>query len=181
MALEVRSIPPAVLLVLFLTSVLCPPRPADAQETRPLAQEVDSVEAKARLLQELDQQLEQRRRQLAREEEALAALKQALEAAKKALVEERDRLETLKRDVEADIARRETVVDERLAQIAKVYAAMRPKEAAEAIQGMEDGMAIEILSRLPGRNVGKIFDLMEKDRVRELTRRLEKGRLGQGE
>jgi len=41
---------------------------------------------------------------------------------------------------------------------------------------MEDDMAVAILERLQGRVVGKIFDLMPKDRVRELTRRLEAGR-----
>jgi flagellar motility protein MotE (MotC chaperone) len=142
---------------------------------------VEAIEAKARLLQELDQQIEQRRRQLARETEALAALKRALEAAREVLAEERDRLEALKREVEADITRREKVVDERLRQISKVYAAMKPREAALALEGMDDDMAAEILDGLPGRTVGKIFNLMSKDRVRELTRRLESGRTPKGE
>jgi flagellar motility protein MotE (MotC chaperone) len=177
MALEVRSVPPRAVLVLLLAALSFFSLPSQAQETRAPAENLDAVEAKARLLQELDQQIEQRRRQIAREEEALVALKRALEAAKQALAEERDRLEELKRAVEADIARRETIVDQRLQQISKVYAAMKPREAALALEGMDDDMAADILDGLPGRTVGKIFNLMSKERVRELTRRLESGRL----
>ncbi|GAB4255202.1 MAG: hypothetical protein Kow0092_00010 [Deferrisomatales bacterium] len=136
--------------------------------------------AKARLLQELDRQIEQRRLELARQEEALAALQEATRAAERLLEEERVRLEALKGEIEADIARRETVVNERLDQIAKVYGAMKPREASLALEEMEDDMAVAILERLPGRAVGKIFDLLPKDRVRDLTRRLEEGRAGSG-
>lgn len=176
MAREVPFLPPRVFASLLLLFVAAVPGGVPAQETRRSPEGQEAVEAKARLLQELDAQVEQRRLVLAREEEALEALRRALEAARQALVEERDRLAALKRDVEADIARRQRQVDERLAQIAKVYGAMKPKEAAEALAGMEDDMAVSILERLPGRSVSKIFDLMAKPRVRELTRRLEEGR-----
>lgn len=175
MAPEVRSRPPRAALVLLLVAVAFPAPPVPAQETRPEVRNESAVEAKARLLQELDGEIEKRRRELAREEEALAALRRALETAKQDLLDERDRLTDLKREVEADIARREQVVDQRLDQIAKVYGAMKPREASQALGGMEDGMAVAILERLPGRTVGKIFDLMDKERVRELTRRLEAG------
>jgi flagellar motility protein MotE (MotC chaperone) len=178
MALEVRSVPPRLALALL---ALFPLRtPAPAQESQKLAESPDAVEAKARLLHELDRQIEERRRQIAREEEGLAALKRALEAAKQALAEERDELVAVQREIEADIARRKTLVDERLTQIARVYGAMKPREAAEALEKMDDGMAVNILERLPGRAVGKIFDVMAKERVRDLTRRLQGGRVEPG-
>jgi len=134
------------------------------------------VEAKARLLQELEDQIEQRRLEFAQEEQSLEALRRALEAAKQEILAEKEQLEALRQQVEADAARREKLVDDRLQQISRVYAAMKPREAAQALEGMEDDMAVAILERLQGRAVGKIFDLMPKDRVRELTRRLEAGR-----
>ncbi len=181
MALEVRMLPPALVLALALGSLHGGPRAVPAQEIRPLEENADALAARARLLQELDEQIDRRRRELAQEEESLASLRQALEAAKQELAGERDRLEALKARVEADIARRERVIDERLDQIAKVYEAMKPREAALALEGMEDDMAVSILERLQGRSVGKIFDLMPKDRVRELTRRLEEGGSERGE
>lgn len=181
MALEVRKLPPILVLGLALglfPGAVCGAR---AQEIQPLEENADAVAAKARLLQELDEQIDRRRRDLAREEESLVALRQALEAAKGELAAERAKLEDLKARVEADIARRERIIDERLDQIAKVYEAMKPREAALALVGMEDDMAVAILERLQGRSVGKIFDLMPKERVRELTHRLEQGGSAEGD
>lgn len=181
MALEVRFVPPRLLLALFLFALLSFPVPSHAQEKTNSSKASDAVEAKARLLQELDQRAKERGEQIAREEEALTALKRALEAAKQELVAEGERLKDLKAEVEADIARREALENERLDQIAKMYAAMRSREAAQALEGMDNSMATAILQRLPGRTVGKIFDVMSKKRVRELTLRLEKGRPKKGE
>ena len=103
-------------------------------------------------------------------------LQRAIEAATADLVEERRRLETLQGKLEADMQRRRILVDERLGQTAQVYGAMKPKEAARALEGMDDDMAVAILERLPGRSVGKLFDVLPKDRVRQLTLRLEEGR-----
>lgn len=155
--------------------------PAIAQENAPSVETSEIASAKARLLQELDQQIEERRRELAREEQSLAALQRAIQAATADLVEERKRLETLQGELVADMQRREVLVDERLGQIAQVYAAMKPKEAAQALEGMDDALAVAILERLPGRSVGKLFDVMPKERVRELTLRLEEGRVKTGE
>ena len=173
MVREVRFLPP---LVALLTAAPALSPPAIAQESPAAEQNQDPADAKARLLHELDRQIERRRQEIARQEESLEALRRALEAARQALEDERGRLEALKREVEAEIARRRKVVDERLDQIAKVYGAMKPREAARALEGLADDMAVAILERLPGRTVGKIFDLMDKARVRELTRRLEAGR-----
>jgi len=176
MAPEVRSLPPGAALALALVLAPFPPLPAQAQQTQALRENPDAVEAKARLLQELEQQIEQRRLEIAREEQGLETLRRSLEAAKQEILDEKAQLEALRQQVEEQAARRDKLVDERLQQISRVYAAMKPREAAQALEGMEDDMAIAILERLQGRVVGKIFDLMPKDRVRELTRRLEAGR-----
>jgi flagellar motility protein MotE (MotC chaperone) len=181
MAAELRSLPPGAALAALLCLAPLAVFPSHAQEPSALRESSEAVEAKARLLRELDRQIDQRRLALAREEEALAALQRALEATRQVLAEEQQGLEVLRREVEADIARREKLVDERLQQISRVYGAMRPREASLALEGMEDDMAVAILERLPGRTVGRIFDLMPKDRVRELTHRLEQGRRAGGE
>ncbi len=173
MVREVRFLPPlAVAACLTLAGL----GPAGAQQTGGPPPVGESIRTQARVLQELQRRVEERRQELALQEEALEALRRALDEARKALEAERQRLEALKREIEADIARRERVIDERLDQIAKVYGAMKPREAAKALEGLADDMAVAILERLPGRTVGKIFNLMDKERVRQLTRRLEEGR-----
>ncbi len=175
MVRKVRFLPP---LAVGACLALAAFRPAGAQEGGGSATVGESIRTQARVLQELQRRIEERRQELARQEEALEALRRALDEARKALEAERERLEALKREIEADIARRERVIDERLDQIAKVYGAMKPREAARALEGLADDMAVAILERLPGRTVGKIFNLMDKERVRQLTRRLEEGRSG---
>ncbi len=165
MAREASSL---VLLTLLLSAPFFGPDPVRAQPGAE-AEEGDAVRARARLLGELDRQIEARRLELARQQEASAALERALEAAKRDLLEEGERLEALRREVAADIARRQKLADERAEQIARAYASMRPKEAAIALAGMEDDRAAAILERLPARSLGRIFDEMPKERVRELT------------
>lgn len=184
MAPEVRRLPPRIfpllLLLASLPFLVAPTEPSKTKPSEAVAEKAETVEAKARLLQELDRQIEERRRELARQAEEISALKRALEAAKQDLLAEKERLEGLKKEVETAIAQKSRVSDERLDQIAKVYAAMKPKEAAQTLEQMEDDTAVAILERLPNRVVGKLFDVMSKDRVRELTRRLEEGRPARG-
>ncbi|MFU8855652.1 MAG: MotE family protein [Deferrisomatales bacterium] len=165
--------------VLCLLPLACPP--SHAQPPAALRDGPEALEARARLLEELDRQIELRQIELARQEESLAALQRALEATRHVLAEEEQKLQALRRAVEADIARRDKLVDERLERISRVYGAMRPREASLALEGMDDDLALAILERLPGRTVGRIFDHMPADRVRELTQRLEQGRSGPGQ
>lgn len=171
-----------VLLTLLLSAPFLGPTPVRAQpgSEAGAAAEEDAVRARARLLEELDQQIEARRRELARQQEASAALELALEAAKRDLLEEGERLDALRREVEAGIARRQRLADERVEQLSRAYASMRPKEAALALAGMEDDRAAAILEGLPARSLGRIFDEMPKERVRELTRWIEGREAGPG-
>lgn len=176
MTRKVRSLTPLMVLAGSAMFWLAATNAGFAQEKQAETKNDVSAETKAQVLQDLDRQLDQKRAEMTREEERLAATKAALEAVKKDLKQELDRLEAIKTEVEAQIARRDKVVNERLSSIAKIYQSMKPKEAATALQQMDDDMAEAILERLPQRTVAKIFDTMPKERVRELTRRLEEGR-----
>lgn len=147
-----------------------------AEEIKVEEKKVETKTGAAQVLQDLDKQVEQRRREVSREEERLAAAKAALEGVKRELAEEFSKLTAIKKEVDESIARRDKLIDERLDLIAKVYRSMKPKEASVALQDMDDEMALLILERLPAKGVAKIFDTMPKERVRELTRRLEEGR-----
>jgi flagellar motility protein MotE (MotC chaperone) len=169
--------------MIALLSLLFPllPAPSFSQQNKPPAEKESVPEAKVRLLQELDRQIDERRKELAREEESLSSLKRALDAAKQELLKEKEKLEELRGQVEADLGKRSKAGEDRLDQVAKVYAAMKPKEAASALEKMDEDMAVGILSKLPNRTVGKIFDLMNKDTVRKFTARMQQGRGGTAE
>lgn len=165
-----RWVPLALLLMAGAVS------PAWAQEKAAEQKNDTSPESKAQLLQDLDNQIGTKRSEAINEEERLAAARAALLAVKRELAKELERLTAIKKEVEAQIARRDKVVSERLTSISKIYQSMKPKEASSAIQEMDDDMAVAILERMPQKTVAKIFDAMPKERVRELTSRLEEGR-----
>lgn len=173
---KVPLLPP--LAVLLVAGALLSPlqNPAWGAEKPHEEKKEQASEPKAQVLQDLDRQVELRRSEVSREEERLQAARAALEAVKIELRKEYEKLEALKKDIEEQIARRDKAVSQRLDQIAKIYQSMKPKEAASALEEMDDDMALGILDRLPGRTVAKLFDAMPKERVRELTRRLEEGR-----
>ena len=176
MAPEVRGLPLWGVTLLFLWVLPFFPTPSFSQQNKAAPEKDAAPEAKARLLQELDRQIDEKRKVLAREEESLGSLKKALEAAKLELLKEKDKLEELRARVEADLGKRGKAGEERLDQVAKVYGSMKPKEAASALEKMDEEMAVGILGKLPTKTVGKIFDLMNKDSVRKFTSRMQQGR-----
>lgn len=180
MAPEVRGLPLWLTALLLLFALPLVPSPSFSQQNKAPPEKDGALEAKARLLQDLDRQIDERRRELAREEESLGALKKALEAAKQELLKEKDKLEELRTQVEADLGKRGKAGEERLDQVAKVYGSMKPKEAAGALEKMDDELAVGILGKLPTKTVGKIFDLMNKDSVRKFTARMQQGRGSSG-
>jgi flagellar motility protein MotE (MotC chaperone) len=66
----------------------------------------------------------------------------------------------------------------RLEQLANVYGSMVPKEAAPLIGKLDEGIALALLERMPGKRMGQILSVMEPDRAVELTKSLtDKGKL----
>lgn len=172
----VRRNPPFHWFPLAFALALAVVSPAWAQEKAAEQKNSAPSETKAQVLQDLDKQIGMKRSEAVNEEERLAAARAALLAVKRELAKELERLTAIKKEVEAQIARRDKVVNERLTSITKIYQSMKPKEASAAIQEMDDDMAVAILERMPQKTVAKIFDAMPKERVRELTSRLEEGR-----
>ena len=60
----------------------------------------------------------------------------------------------------------------RMEQLANVYGAMAPAEAAPLIAKMEDGIALGLLERMAGKRMGQVLAVMDKDRAIELTKLL---------
>lgn len=60
--------------------------------------------------------------------------------------------------------------ESRMEQLANVYGAMSPQEAAGLIGRLEDPTAIELLQRMPEKRMGQILSFMDKERAVDLTR-----------
>jgi flagellar motility protein MotE (MotC chaperone) len=59
----------------------------------------------------------------------------------------------------------------RVRKIAKGLIAMSPEAAAVAINNMDDELAIELLSVLPGKKVGKIYEALDAKKVASLIKK----------
>ena len=124
--------------------------------------------SEAKILTELDGrrvELERRKGQLDKREAELAVQSQALNER----MAELKGLVTRLSDVRHE---KDQQYDARMEQLANVYGAMDPKEAAPLISKLDLDIAIPLLERLPGKRMGQILAMMDKDRAIELTKRL---------
>ena len=146
-----------------------PQRSSPAQQQPIPVIKISSTDpSEAKILTELDTrrvELERRKGQLDKREAELAAQASALNermAELKGLVA---RLSDVRRE-------RDQQADARMEQLANVYGAMDPKEAAPLISRLDVDISIPLLERLPGKRMGQILAMMDRDRAIELTKRL---------
>ena len=137
------------------------PEPEVKEE--PLTRE-DELDQWAQELSDIKEEIEEERSELVRKERELEELEQSL-MEKEARLEEWE--QGLTEYEEADIER-----EERFDRIASTYEEMRPQDAAEILEALEDELVIEILTRLDDSQTARILTEMDAERARELTRLL---------
>jgi len=105
---------------------------------------------------------------LAQKEKRLAQWETEIAEEKKRLEQEQSRFDEIRKEVETLLKQMEKQVDsldaeeeKRLADLAKTYAGMRPKGAAEILEKMPVDTAVKILVRTPTRNRAKIVEEMK--------------------
>ncbi len=122
--------------------------------------------------------------------EALAARQANLEQREESLVAREDRLELYEKDLAEKIAHLESlqkemahdskVEDEADAEaasgLAKVYAAMKPSEAAPLLDRLDDQTVLRILAHMRAKQIGELLPLLDRDKAIVLTQALAAGR-----
>lgn len=68
--------------------------------------------------------------------------------------------------------------ESRLEQLASVYGSMEPAEAAGLMAKLDEEIALSLLQRMPGKRMGQILGLMDKERAVALTRILSDSKSG---
>lgn len=84
------------------------------------------------------------------------------------LTELRELTDALKNDREKSDKKRSVQLD----QLANVYSAMDPKEAAALIEQLDVTIALELVSRMPEKRIGQILGLMNSGKALAITRLL---------
>ncbi len=120
-------------------------------------------------LQRERKELEEMRSALEEREQRIEMVRRELEQSRAALAEERKKFETgAQEDNEAS--------QKRAKQLARVYGAMRPEEAARILETLEMSLVVEILSNInDDRQRAKILAALPQDRAGSVSRRLRSG------
>lgn len=118
--------------------------------------------------------LEDRERELAKREDALkkeelrlGTLKNAVELSIKQYASMRERLQ---KDFASNKGKNNS--QQGMENLVKIYEAMSPSEAAQRIERLDSGMAVELLSRIKSKQAGKIMEAMSTERAVRLTEKI---------
>lgn len=121
---------------------------------------------------------------------ALSRRQAELEKRERELVAREDRVEIYEKDLEEKIAHLESLqkemsreskaaaaADAEAAQgLAKVYAAMKPSEAAPLLDRLDDDTVLRILAHMRAKQIGELLPLLDRDKAIVLTQALAAGK-----
>lgn len=116
--------------------------------------------------------LADRRKALDERETVIETREQAAVAAEQRLGDQIAELKKVETEVQTLLAAMDTRRDERMASLVKTYEAMKPKDAAEIFNGMEDSLLLDIAKSMKSANLAAVMSLMQAKRAEALTRML---------
>jgi flagellar motility protein MotE (MotC chaperone) len=122
--------------------------------------DLDSFLAKQAELREQEQELEKKR------EELLAIQKE--------IDNKIAELTRLRNEIKDMMAKKETVEQDKIRHLIKVYSAMKPQKAASLVEKLDMTFAIELLSRMKGEVVGNILSFVNVEKAAKISEALGK-------
>lgn len=118
-------------------------------------------------LDKKEQNIKKREEALQKQEEQLKLLEVEIEQRLKDIKKVQGRIEEL-------ATLREDLVEKSIKHLAKVFSSMRPEEAAILIEQLDKDVTIQILSRMKGRNAGKILARVKPSIAAKLSEQIAK-------
>jgi flagellar motility protein MotE (MotC chaperone) len=105
---------------------------------------------------------------VAQQQERMLMVQQELEKTRNDLTEERKKLEKV-------VGQSDTLEKKRIKQLAKVYGAMRPEEAARILETLDDQLLINILSAMgDDRQKAKILSTLSQEKASRISKKIGK-------
>jgi flagellar motility protein MotE (MotC chaperone) len=84
------------------------------------------------------------------------------------------KLEQLRNEIRSHMESKRAFEEQKLKHLVKAYSAMKPQAAANVIEKLELGFAVEILSRMQGDTVGGILSFVDKEKAAKISESLAK-------
>lgn len=123
-------------------------------------------------VQDLVEALQQRQAELALRAESLEEREEAMLVFERELENRVAELEGIRRELDTRVGAAETASTAAAEEISRVYAAMKPADAAPILDGLEDEVVLRILRQMRAKQVSAILPLLDRERAVVLTRAL---------
>lgn len=121
---------------------------------------------------EVLQSLARRREEIEKREQKLAAQEALLKAAEQEVDRKIAELNKLRSELESLLGQQQTMEDDRIASLVKIYENMKPKEAAAIFNTLDMDVLLAVISKMAERRSSPIIANMDTDRARLVTIRL---------
>jgi len=118
------------------------------------------------------EEIERKKEMILEREQELARMEEHLLLQEKELREKADELLALKNEIEDYLEKSAAERDNRIKWLAQVYEKMRPEEVAPIIEKLDGELALEILSRMDQRQVGRVIEAMKTENAVKLAQKL---------
>jgi len=144
------------------------PAASTTQCTPTLAQMAGLSQSEVEVLQALGtrrQALDQRATQIETQDDLMTAAERRLD-------ERLAQLHQLETTVNGLLGQLDQAQEQRLAALVDVYQRMRAKDAANVFNGLDDGVMVQVASRMRQANLAEVMGHMTPDRARRLTQML---------
>lgn len=115
---------------------------------------------------------EERTQALNAREEALDRKEAELRTLERELDEKLENLKALEVRMQKLIDSAGTIQDEKMAHLVDVYSNMKPKQAAQVLETLDEPIAVRILAGMSGRKAGEILSSVRADRAAALSEAL---------
>lgn len=137
--------------------------PAGPPAAMPVPQTDDSDDAA------IDMTLLLRKMERIREQEQALALRSSeLTAFEHEIDRKIETLTRLRDEIKMQMARQQTIEQQKIKHLMKAYAAMKPQSAAGLIERLDRKFAIELLGNMKGEEAGKILTYVDKEKAADL-------------
>ncbi len=113
--------------------------------------------------------LNERKKALDLREQELNALEEELHKQKTEVEARIGKLEQIRTEISSVLKERVDVDEQRIATLVDFYSNMKPKQAAEIFNELNEDLAVEVLSRMKKKNAAGIMNLLNADKARMLS------------
>lgn len=121
---------------------------------------------------EVLQSLARRREEIEKREQKLAAQEALLKAAEQEVDRKIAELNKLRGELESLLGQQQTMEEDRIASLVKIYENMKPKEAAAIFNTLDMDVLLAVISRMAERRSSPIIANMDTNKARLVTIRL---------